>query len=114
MGAVLRLVTEAEAAPEAPAEARQRKRSRVMLSAVMTTGAAEIPAVIRDISSSGALITAPVAPEPGSWVTLRRDPICVHAQVVWREDKKLGLNFRDSVDEAALLISLGKRPASLG
>ena len=88
---------------------RECKRSRVMLSATMMTGAAEVGVVIRDISSSGAMITTPVAPCVGSYVTLRRDAICVVAQVVWQEGRKVGLHFRGRIDETALLIALGRR-----
>ena len=91
---------------------RECKRSRVMLSATMMTGASEIGVVIRDISSTGALITTPVSPCVGSYVTLRRDAICVVAQVVWQEGKKVGLHFRDRIDETALLIDL-RRPGTV-
>ncbi len=91
---------------------RECKRSRVMLSATMMTGAAEVGVVIRDISSSGAMITTPVSPCVGSYVTLRRDDICVVAQVVWQEGKKVGLHFRDRIDETALLIDL-RRPGTV-
>jgi hypothetical protein len=107
MAVALQLVQDEDAV----AEARRCKRSRVMLSATMTTAAAELPVVIRDISASGALVTSPVAPDAGAWVTLRRDPVHVHAQVVWRDGARIGLSFRDLVDEAALLVSLGRKPA---
>ena len=87
---------------------RECTRSRVMLSAVMMTAAAEIPVVIRDISSTGALVTTPVAPAPDSYVTLRRGNVCVVGRVVWREGRKVGLHFREQIDEASLLVVIGR------
>lgn len=91
---------------------REHRRSRVMLSAVMTTGAAEVAVVIRDISATGAMIATPVAPPKGSYVTLRRGAVCVVAQVKWTGGRKVGLHFRESIDEAALLVVIGKPPAA--
>ena len=88
------------------ASRRAAKRSRVMLSAAMTSGATEIPVVIRDVSSTGALIVSPVAPDVGSYVNLRRDPVAVVARVAWRDGRKIGLQFRGEIDESALLIAL--------
>lgn len=91
---------------------RSTKRSRVMLSAVMMTAAAEIPVVVRDISATGARISTPVSPPVGSYVTLRRGDVCVAAQVVWTEGRNVGLQFRERVDEASLLVVIG-RPGTI-
>ena len=109
METALRLVAENDLAGDGR---RESKRSRVMLAATMMTGAAEIAVVIRELSSSGAMITTPVAPCVGSFITLRRDAICFVAQVVWRDENKVGLQFRDQVDETALLIDL-RRPGTV-
>jgi hypothetical protein len=107
MDAALKLVAESVAEGGAPEPSqRECRRSRVMLSASMRTGAADVAVLIRDVSASGAMITTPVSPAVGSYVTLRRDPVCVHAQVVWRDGKKVGLQFRDRIDEESLMISL--------
>jgi len=87
---------------------REHRRSRVMLSAVMMTGAAEVPVVIRDISACGALVATPVVPPVGSYVTLRRNVVCVVAQVVRREGNRIGLHFREMIDEASLLVVIGR------
>ena len=87
---------------------RESRRSRVMLSAVMMSGATEVPVVIRDISSTGALISAPVAPPVGSYVTLRRGVVCVLGQVVRRGGDKIALHFRERIDEASFLVVIGR------
>ena len=87
---------------------RDCRRSKVMLSAIMMTGAAEVPVIIRDISANGALISTPVAPPVGSYVTVRRGVVCVLAQVVRQTGSRLGLRFRESIDEASLLVVLGQ------
>lgn len=87
---------------------REHGRSRVMLAAVMMTGAAEVPVVIRDISATGALIQTPVAPQVGSYVTLRRNVVCVVAQVVRQDGNRIGLQFRELIDEASLLVVIGR------
>ena len=105
MALTLRLIADNEVTG---AGRRECKRSRVMLSAVMMTAAAEIPVVIRDISAGGAMIASPVAPPVGSYVTLRRGAVCVVAQVAWAQDGKLGLQFRERIDEASLLVAIGR------
>ena len=87
---------------------RECKRSRVMLSAVMMTAAAEVAVVIRDISASGAMITTPVSPPVGSYVTLRRSEVCVVGQVCWTDGRKVGLSFRERIDEASLLVVIAR------
>ena len=91
---------------------RASKRSRVFLSATMMTANAAINVIIRDVSSSGAMITTPVSPAVGSYVTLRRDAVCVLAQVVWRDGKKVGLRFQEEIDEASILVDL-RRPGTV-
>jgi hypothetical protein len=115
MIAALKLVVDKEASTEAPVASteapRASKRSRVMLGATITHAAAEIRVVIRDMSAGGAMITSPVAPRVGSYVTLHRDPISVLAQVIWQRGQYVGLRFRDHIDEGLLLIAIGRRPA---
>jgi hypothetical protein len=106
--AALKLVAANEVAGQGR---REYRRSRVMLSAVMMTGAAEVPVVIRDISSTGALLSTPVAPPECSYVTLRRGEVCVVGQVVRRDGNKVALHFREHVDEASLLVVIGRTRA---
>jgi hypothetical protein len=81
-----------------------------MLSASMMMAGTEVRVVIRDISATGALITTPVMPPEASYVTLRRSEVCIGAQVVWSRNGKAGLHFHERVDEASLLVVIG-RPA---
>jgi hypothetical protein len=90
---------------------RESRRWRVMLAASMMTGAAEVAVIIRDISSTGALISTPVGPPVGSYVTLRRGEVCVVGQVVRRGGDKIALHFRDVIDEASLLVVIGRSTA---
>ena len=103
--AALKLIPANEVAGEGRRECR---RSRVMLSASMMTGAADIPVIIRDISSSGAQIATPVAPPVGSYVTLRRNDVCVLAKVVRRDGPRVGLEFRERIDEDSILVVVGR------
>ena len=80
----------------------------------MDTDSGEIGVVIRDISSTGALLVTPVSPEVGSHVTLRRDSIAVPAEVRWRKDGRIGLAFAGSIDETALLIPVSGTAPSTG
>jgi hypothetical protein len=109
MTATLRLIVENEIRGDSR---RQKDRSRVMLSAVMMTAAAKVDVVIRDISENGAMITTSVSPSVGSYVTLRRGAVCVVAQVMWREGRKVGLHFRDSIDASSLLVVIGRPGAT--
>lgn len=86
---------------------RGAKRLRVFLKAAMTTASAEMPIVVRDISSTGALVASPIQPRIGSYVLFSRGGLSVRAKVVRKEGNLLGLQFQDQIDEAELLICIG-------
>ena len=86
---------------------REARRLRVLLKATVTTASAETPVVVRDISSTGALVASPIQPRVGSYVLFRREGVAVRAKVVRRDGKLLGLQFQEQIDEAQLLICIG-------
>lgn len=103
MGHALRIVP-SDGGPTAPQEGA---RLSVLLMATIETGACRLDVRLREISGYGAVIEAPLAPPLGSYVTFSRGSIRTVAQIIWAKDGKLGLSFRDEIDEAELLINVG-------
>ncbi len=91
---------------EASPTRRGSPRSRVLLSATIKNAFGEHPVKIRDISSTGAMIQAPVVPPVGSRLLLIRGEILVAATVVWTGSGKYGLHFHGVIDEAAMLVAV--------
>lgn len=89
---------------------RSEKRARVLLAATLQNATGSWQVRLRNISSAGALIESPIVPPPGSFVLFTRGPIAVTARVVWTEGTRLGLAFRDRIDEHELLIVIGAPP----
>lgn len=103
MGQVVSLVASND---DVPSTRRQTGRSRVLLGASVKNAFGEQAVKIRDLSSNGALIEAPVVPPVGSRLLLNRGPIEVLASVVWAGSGRYGLAFHDSIVEAELLIPI--------
>lgn len=82
-----------------------------MLSAILQTPAGAIAVRLRDVSQTGALIVSPVQPPVGSNVAFVRGPIWVAATVIRIEGSNVALRFREAIDKAALLVTIGRREA---
>ena len=78
-------------------DGRVRHRSNVFVSAALYSDSGSAPAVIRDLSESGALVEGPVLPPPGSRIRLRRGSFEVAGKVVWQNGRRAGLEFGSSI-----------------
>lgn len=94
----------------APVCRRSEKRARVLLAATLQNATGTWQVRLRNISSAGALIESPVVPPPGSFVLFSRGPIAVTSRVVWTDGTRLGLSFRERIDEHELLMVIGAPP----
>lgn len=72
---------------------RKPKRSRLFVSAQFDAGAGPIPAYIRDISRSGALLETDSAPGTGTSVRLTCGDTTVDGWVAWVERGWFGVKF---------------------
>lgn len=102
-------------APDDGPARRQHKRSRVLLSVTIGQGDKHIVAKLRDISRTGAVAECEARFEIGSDVSFTSGAIATRAEVLWASDGRYGLRFPAPIDEADLLIHIGKgRPRRRG
>ena len=85
---------------------RAAKRARVLLTAKLETRTGEIDVRLRDLSRKGALLESAQLPPVGSEVVFRRGATAVSARVAWAGEGRVGLEFRDQIDEHELLVQL--------
>ena len=85
---------------------RAAKRARVLLAAKLEIGSGEIAVRLRDLSSKGALLECSQLPPVGAEVVFRRGATAVVARVAWAGEGRIGLEFRDQIDEHELLVQL--------
>lgn len=78
-------------------DGRGRHRSNVFVSAALYSDGGSAPAMIRNLSESGALVEGPVLPPPGTQVRLRRGSFEVTGVVVWQNSRRVGLKFDSSI-----------------
>ena len=90
---------------------RKPKRSRVSLSAEIDSGAGPVPAHVRDISRSGALIEADSPPEEGTIVRLNCGSTTVDGRVAWSERGWFGLEFETPLLMSEIVDPAGTRLA---
>jgi hypothetical protein len=76
----------AGAAPRPP-------RKNVMLAGSISSGAAQAPVRIRNLSELGAMIDGPSLPTPGCTLTLNRLALSIRATVVWTCGGRCGLRL---------------------
>ena len=69
----------------------------MFLAALLQTERFSVPAKIRNMSSTGALVETATVPEPGSAVRLVRGCLAVPAHVVWASKGRCGLRFSSFV-----------------
>lgn len=81
-------------------EGRRQPRTHLFVAATLHADASSSPVRIRNMSQSGALIEAPVLPEPGSAVTLRRGQLQARGSIAWRVDNRAGVRLEASVHVA--------------
>jgi hypothetical protein len=83
--------------------AEKQGRRKVLLGGLVQSGADHFPVRVREIWRNGAAVQAAVVPEVGSLVLLTRGMVIVAAQVVAADANGFELEFREAVDEQALM-----------
>jgi hypothetical protein len=83
---------------------------RVLLAATVQSGANQFPVRLRNVASKAALVESEVIPKEGSIVQLSRGAVCISARVSWAGAASFELEFRETVDERALLVRLSGSP----
>ena len=72
---------------------RDEKRSRVFLSAQIDAGTGAVPARIRDISRTGALVESDLSSKGLDTLELTCGTTTLHARVAWADRGWLGIEF---------------------
>ena len=87
-------------------EKRRTRRSRVLLSAKVTTARGELDVRLRNLSQYGALLLCDTPPPLRSEVTFERGEIRASAHVIWTDGARFGIEFHEPIDEHELLVHL--------
>jgi PilZ domain-containing protein len=82
---------------------RRSNRSPVLLSAKVEVNGVEVPVVLRNLSTDGALVEGALLPAEGSATVFRRNELCVDGQIVWLEGRYAGIAFTRNLEKAELL-----------
>lgn len=82
---------------EVPVRRRRVFGSRLATTATLETSASKLPVVIRNMSSTGAIIEGSTLPSAGATVILKRELLEQMASVVWSQDGRSGLEFLEPV-----------------
>lgn len=97
------------------AQSRRRDRRYAMrLPAAIRDGNLFRPAVLCDLSRSGALAQSRTPPQPGRAVTLRCGDLECAARVVWIKGQRFGLVFQAPISATALLVAMSRTRAVMG
>lgn len=63
--------------------------------------------LVRNISSSGMMVTLHASVEPGQTISIRFDEVTeLKGRIVWHEDDRAGIEFFEPIDVAKLLVGL--------
>lgn len=82
---------------------RRSGRSPVLLSAKIDVLGAEVPVLLRNLSSDGALIESSELPLEGATTTFRRNDLTIKGRIVWVEGRFAGLLFDRQLEREELL-----------
>ena len=82
---------------------RRSNRSPVLLSAKLSLGGEELPVVLRNLSSEGALVEGAHLPVEGSATVFKRNELNVAGRVVWVESRFAGIAFDRKLEPNELL-----------
>lgn len=80
-----------------PEELRNQRRSRVLLAAQLKIEGDSDRANLLNLSTHGAMMDAELPPRMGAKVTLIRGKLETEAEVVWVEEHRFGLAFRQPI-----------------
>ena len=82
---------------------RRSNRSPVLLSAKVEVNGAEVPVILRNLSSQGALIEGRELPGEGATTKFRRNDLTINGTIVWVEGRYAGLAFERPLEPEELL-----------
>lgn len=82
---------------------RRSARSPVLLSAKVELDGAEVPVILRNLSSEGALIEGAELPTEGATTKFHRNDLTVEGRIVWVEGRFAGVAFDRELDREELL-----------
>lgn len=82
---------------------RRSARSPVLLSAKVELDGAEVPVILRNLSSEGALIEGANLPAEGTTTKFHRNDLTVDGRIVWVEGRYAGMAFDRELDREELL-----------
>ena len=85
------------------AQNRRSNRSPMLLSAKISTAGIEIPVILRNLSTEGALIEGADLPVEGSSTVFRRNELSVQGTIVWVEGRYAGIAFNRELEREELL-----------
>jgi hypothetical protein len=92
---------------------RREPRYTLLLCVKLLTARGMVPAKLRDLSLSGAMVEGYDLPPPGSNLFLLRGHLELSARVAWRRGDRAGLEFHVPLSEEQLLAEINptSRPA---
>jgi hypothetical protein len=82
---------------------RREPRYTLLLCVRLLTPRGMLPARLRDLSLSGAMVEGPDLPPPGAALFLIRGNLELSARVAWRRGDRAGLEFHTPLTEEQLL-----------
>ncbi|MDB5722505.1 MAG: hypothetical protein JWP15_3123 [Alphaproteobacteria bacterium] len=100
-----------------PGIERREPRYSLLLCVKLQTGRGTLPAKLRDLSLSGALVEGYDLPPAGSTLFLVRGDLELSARVAWQRDNRAGLEFHIPLTEEQLVSEVNpsgvQRPSAL-
>ena len=85
------------------AQNRRSNRSPVLLSATLAVSGGEMPVVLRNLSSEGALVEGAQLPIEGSATVFKRNDLTVGGHIVWVAGSYAGIRFDRKLEPSELL-----------
>ncbi|HYJ53573.1 MAG TPA: PilZ domain-containing protein [Allosphingosinicella sp.] len=89
-------------------------RRKVLIRARMRTDGLPMDVCIRDVSSRGLLVQASAPPPRGTYVEIDCGRCLLVARVIWRKDRRFGLESRERINVRALAGGGSAEPAGPG
>ncbi|HEV2818139.1 MAG TPA: PilZ domain-containing protein [Allosphingosinicella sp.] len=80
----------------------REQRRKVLLRARMRADGAPTDVCVRDVSSRGLLVQAAAPPPRGTYVELDCAGQLIVGRIIWRKDRRFGIQSRDRIDVRAL------------
>jgi hypothetical protein len=90
------------------------QRRKVLIRARLRAGGLPMDVCIRDVSARGLLAQASAPPPRGTYVEIDCGRWLIVARVIWRKDRRFGLESRERIDVQALAGGPAAEPALTG